>query len=137
MSQPKERGLSRLLPFLTPSDTASTCRSPSEFEAQSHSIIHSEESFDKLHQEARQRQITTDAGLKELLRAWCVRKRSQDSYTFNNDGKEEKRPSWSHGRRANKSLYVEILNISLDCTKRNNNILQNERPSVQMHGLHI
>ena len=40
-----------------------------------------------------------------------MRKRSQDSYTFNNDGKEEKRPSWSHGRRANKSLYGNTQHI--------------------------
>lgn len=92
MSLPKDTRFPKLLPYLnttSPQSSNTENRPSTEFEAQSFSIINSEESWDKFRQEARERQITTAAGLKEFLRAKYVNKCPQDSKAVNDEDNKE------------------------------------------------
>ena len=72
----KEPPLSKFLPFLSSSPNANDKPRTSGFTAQSHSIINSAQSFDNFRREARDKNITTSAGIKEMLHERYARKRS-------------------------------------------------------------
>ena len=68
-----ESALAKFLPFLS-SPNANDERRTSEFTAQSHSIINSAKSFDNFRREARDKNLTTSAGIKEMLHERYTRK---------------------------------------------------------------
>lgn len=70
-----ESALAKFLPFLS-SPNANDERRTSEFTAQSHSIINSAKSFDNFRREARDKNLTTSAGIKEMLHERYTRKLS-------------------------------------------------------------
>ncbi|KAL3771624.1 hypothetical protein ACHAWO_009784 [Cyclotella atomus] len=129
MSQPKETTrFCRLMPFLnpnTPSSPPSTCCPSKEFEAQSHSIVNSNENWDAFRQEAREKKITTAAGLKELLKERYARKFSLDNSEkgigLDEEG-EDIRPSIAPSKESYRTLIRgnadHIMGLHLEPTKR-------------------
>jgi hypothetical protein len=116
------------MPFLnpnTPSSPPSTCCPSKEFEAQSHSIVNSNENWDAFRQEAREKKITTAAGLKELLKERYARKFSLDNSEkgigLDEEG-EDIRPSIAPSKESYRTLIRgnadHIMGLHLEPTKR-------------------